>query len=174
MRGRPILGAVLAGGRSTRFGSDKAMAQLNGRSLIDHAIAGLAPHVAEIILCGREGGLPDRPRPDMGPLGGLNSALHHALAHDFAGVLTTGCDMPRYPAELPAALIGDGAAILEGQQLLGWWPATLAAELDTHLAEENNRSIYGWLERIGARIVTMPGLELPNINRPEDLANLSS
>ncbi|QGP79032.1 molybdenum cofactor guanylyltransferase [Sphingobium sp. CAP-1] len=172
MRGGPILGAVLAGGRSSRFGSDKAMAMLGGKTLLDHAIAGLTPHVAEVVICGRTGGLADRPHPDMGPLGGLNAALHHALSHGFTGVLTTGCDMPHYPDALPAALIGDKAAILHGQQLLGWWPATLAFELDAHLGEENNRSIYGWLDRIGARIVEMPDLVLPNINRPEDLARL--
>ncbi|MBZ9648681.1 molybdenum cofactor guanylyltransferase [Sphingobium sp. 3R8] len=169
-----ILGAILAGGRSSRFGSDKALARMaDGRTLIDHAMAGLAPHVATVVICGREGGLPDRPAPDMGPLGGLNAALHHALDHGFAGVLTTGCDMPLYPAALPAALIGEGAAILKGQQLLGWWPATLSPQLDAHLAEDNNRSIHGWLARIGARMVAMPGLVLPNVNRPEDLANLS-
>lgn len=172
MRNGPILGAVLAGGRSSRFGSDKAMALLNGKTLIDHASASLAPHVAELVICGRADGLADRPHPDMGPLGGLNAALHHALSHGFVGVLTTGCDMPLYPDTLPAALIGDRPAILLGQQLLGWWPATLAFELDAHLNEENNRSIYGWLDRIHAREVDMPGLILPNINRPEDLARL--
>ncbi|MCP1468428.1 molybdopterin-guanine dinucleotide biosynthesis protein A [Sphingobium sp. OAS761] len=166
-----ILGAVLAGGRSTRFGSDKAIAPMaDGRTLIDHAIAALAPHVARVVVCGRQGGLADRPRAGMGPLGGLNAALHHALHHGFAGVLSTGCDMPVYPAGLPAALAGDGAAVLDGQPLLGWWPAPLAGELDAHLAEDNNRSIRGWLERVGARTVTMAGLDLPNINRPDDLA----
>jgi molybdopterin-guanine dinucleotide biosynthesis protein A len=174
MREGPILGAVLAGGRSSRFGSDKAMALLDGRTLLDHAVAGLAPHVAQVVICGRDGGLPDRPHADMGPLGGLNAALHHALGHGFIGVLTTGCDMPLYPAGLPAALIGDGAAILRGQQLLGWWPATMAFEMDAHLDEENNRSIYGWLDRIGAREVELPDIILPNINRPEDLARLSN
>jgi molybdopterin-guanine dinucleotide biosynthesis protein A len=62
--------------------------------------------------------------------------------------------------------------VLKGQQLAGYWPAPLAAELDAHLAKENNRSIYGWLERIGARIVERPDIVLPNINRPEDLAGL--
>jgi molybdopterin-guanine dinucleotide biosynthesis protein A len=175
MRPSPILGAILAGGRSRRFGSDKALARMpDGRTLIDHAIAGLAPHVDALVLCGRPGGLDDRPAPDMGPLGGLNAALHHAAAQGFVGVLTSGCDMPFYPGDLPAALIGNRAAVLAGQQLLGWWPAALATELDAHLAEHNNRSIRGWLDRIGARAVELPGLVLPNINRPEDLADLSA
>ena len=173
MREGPILGAVLAGGRSSRFGSDKALARMaDGRTLIDHAMGGLAPHVARVVICGRDAGLPDRPAPDMGPLGGLNAALHHALDQGFVGVLTTGCDMPLYPATLPAALIGEGAAVLKRQQLLGWWPAMLAPELDAHLSEDNNRSIHGWLDRIGARVVEIPNLTVPNVNRPEDLAGL--
>lgn len=169
-----LLGAVLAGGHSSRFGSDKALAMLGGRSLLDHAVAALGAHVETVVVCGRavEGltGLADRPAPDMGPLGGLNAALHHALNNGFDAVLTTGCDMPVYPAELAQALIGEVPAILKGQQLAGFWPAALALKLDAHLAEENNRSIYGWLERIGARVVERPDIVLPNINRPEDLA----
>lgn len=171
-----LLGAVLAGGRSSRFGSDKALAVWDGRTLLDHAVASLAPHVETVVICGRQVengvGLADRPAPDMGPLGGLNAALHHAAEAGFDAVLTTGCDMPVYPEELAEALVGTGPAVLKGQQLMGYWPSSLAPLLDAHLAEDNNRSIYGWLERIGARIVERPDLRLPNINRPEDLAGL--
>lgn len=171
-----LLGAVLAGGRSSRFGSDKALAMLDGRTLLTHAAAAIGRHVETVVVCGRqvEGmtGLADRPAADMGPLGGLNAALHHALAEGYDAVLTTGCDVPVYPDGLAEALVGDGAAILKGQQLAGFWPASLASELDAHLAEENNRSIYGWLERIGARIVERPEFVLPNINRVEDLEEL--
>lgn len=167
-----LLGAVLAGGRSSRFGSDKALAMLDGRTLLDHAIASIAPYVEAVVVCGRVPGLADRPAADMGPLGGLNAALHHALSGGYDAVLTTGCDIPVYPEGLAQALIGDGAAILKGQQLAGFWPAGLAAQLDAHLAEENNRSIHGWLERIGARIVERPEFVLPNINRPEDMEGL--
>jgi len=172
-----LLGAVLAGGRSSRFGSDKALALLaDGRTLLEHAAAAVAPHVEAVVVCGRtaEGmtGLADRPAPDMGPLGGLNAALHHAVAQGYDAVLTTGCDMPLYPAALAEALIGEGASVLKGQQLAGYWPAPLATELDAHLAEDNSRSIYGWLERIGARIVERADIALPNVNRPGDLNRL--
>ena len=174
-----LLGAVLAGGRSSRFGSDKALALLaDGRTLLEHAAAAVAPHVEAVVVCGRtaEGmtGLADRPAPDMGPLGGLNAALHHAVSQGYDAVLTTGCDMPLYPAALAEALIGEGASVLKGQQLAGYWPAPLATELDAHLAEDNSRSIYGWLERIGARIVERADIALPNVNRPEDLDGLGN
>ena len=174
-----LLGAVLAGGRSSRFGSDKALALMpDGRTLIEHAVAAIAPHVEAVVVCGRvvEGltSLSDRPAPDMGPLGGLNAALHHAQSEGYDAVLTTGCDMPVYPAVLVEALAGKGAAVLKGQQLAGFWPAGLAGELDAHLAEENSRSIFGWLERIGARIVERADIVLPNFNRPEDLEAFTS
>lgn len=172
-----LLGAVLAGGRSSRFGSDKALATMaDGRTLLEHAVASIRPHVEAVVVCGRtvEGmtGLEDRPNADMGPLGGLNAALYHAASQGFDAVLTTGCDMPVYPDALAEALVGDSAAILKGQQLAGFWPASLASELDAHLAEENNRSIYGWIDRIGARVVERPDIVLPNINRPEDMERL--
>ena len=174
-----LLGAVLAGGRSSRFGSDKAAAVLpDGRTLLEHAAAAIGAHVEVVVVCGRtaEGmtGLADRPVPDMGPLGGLNAALHHARAEGLDAVLTTGCDMPVYPAALAEALVGESAAVLKGQQLAGFWPVSLADELDAHLAEKNSRSIFGWLERIGARIVEREDILLPNINRPEDLAKLAA
>ena len=169
-----ILGAVLAGGRSTRFGSDKARAMLDGATLLDHAIAALAPLCAQVVVCGRHdarhAALPDRPAPGMGPLGGLNAALYKAYEDGFAGVLVTGCDMPRFPAALAHALIGPQAAVLDGQHLAAWWPATLAPLLDQHLAQTERHSLRGWMERAGARVVSLPDLDLPNINRPEDLA----
>lgn len=173
-----LLGAVLAGGRSSRFGSDKALAMMaDGRTLLDHASTALARSVENVVICGRAAedgtGLADRPAADMGPLGGLNAALHYALANGYDAVLTTGCDIPFYPDGLAEALVGTGAAILKGQQLVGFWPAGLAPELDAHLAEDNNRSIYGWVDRIGARVVDRPEFLLPNINRPEDLAQLN-
>jgi molybdopterin-guanine dinucleotide biosynthesis protein A len=171
-----ILGAVLAGGQSRRFGSDKALADLDGRTLIDRAIAELSACVDMVAVCGREVegllSLPDRPRPDMGPLGGLNAALHHAASHGFAGVLSTGCDMPVFPRELAAALIGEGAAIMEGQQLLGYWPSRLASALDTHLAVGTDRSIRAWLAVVQPRSVALD-ISLPNINTPADLDTLA-
>jgi len=169
-----LLGAVLAGGRSRRFGSDKALAELDGRALIDRAIDCLAPLVAAVVVCGRvvpgRLSLPDRPGPDLRPLGGLNAALHHAASHGYTGVLSTGCDMPVFPTELAASLIGDGPAIVDGQHLLGYWPAALAPALDAHLAGRDNLSIRAWLDTLAPRIVSAQGLELPNINTPADLA----
>lgn len=172
-----LLGAVLAGGRSSRFGSDKADALLEGRRLLDHAIGALAEHVDIVVICGRtvEGALclPDRPASDIGPLGGINAALHHARDHGFSAVVTTGCDMPCFPAALFDALVGEEAAMLEGQHLAGFWPSALADRLDQHLTQSSNRSLFAWFDHIHPRFVTVPDLVMPNINRVSDLEALA-
>lgn len=48
-----VLGAIIAGGLSTRSGSDKALAMIAGRPMIEHAIGSLRPQVESLILCGR-------------------------------------------------------------------------------------------------------------------------
>src|SRR3546814_12901702 len=93
------LGAVLAGGRSSRFGSDKALAMLGGRTLLDHAQAALRPHCDALIVVGRGEGLADWPQPDMGPLGGVAGALRHAASEGFAQLLTAPVDCFRLPPD---------------------------------------------------------------------------
>ena len=169
------LGAVIAGGRSSRFGSDKAEALWNGKPLIDHAIAALAPFVDEIVLCGRAHGkstvLADRPAPNMGPLGGLCAALSYAGTRGHGFVLTVGCDTPLLPAALFDALIAVGGPAYVAQlPLIGCWPAELAAGLDAFLARDVKHAIRAWAAAEGARAIDWPGLA--NVNAPADLAAL--
>jgi len=167
-----LLGAILAGGAATRFGSDKAAALLDGRALIDHVAEALRPQVESLVVCGRNwsgiDGLSDRPEPGLGPLGGLSAALAHARAAGLDAVLSVGCDVLPIPSDL-FRLLGEGPAHVEGQPLFGLWPAALADEMDQHLAEGGNRSLRGWIARTGARSVRLE-TALHNLNTPADLA----
>ena len=170
------LGAVIAGGRSTRFGSDKAGALWRGLPLIDHAIGALRPFVDELVVCGRGHGdlpmIPDRPAPDMGPLGGICAALRHAEGRGHAAVLTVGCDTPLLPPALFERLIAASApAYVTQLPLIGCWPVGLAAGLDAFLAEDRKHAIRSWAASVGAEAIDWPGLA--NINAPEDLRTLS-
>ena len=49
-----ILGAVLAGGLSTRFGSDKALAELDGHTLIARAVDALSGWCEYVVVVGRD------------------------------------------------------------------------------------------------------------------------
>ncbi len=167
-----ILGAILAGGQSRRFGSDKALANMDGKPMLARAIEALRPQVDQMAICGRTWpGLPsigDRPEGRIGPLAGLNAALHHAADHGLAGVLCIPVDVLPLPTDLRARLVGDTAAVFMQQHAIGYWPVSLGALLDDYIAE-GRRRIDGWIDLAGARRVEEPFL-MRNINRPEDMA----
>lgn len=171
-----ILGAVLAGGQARRFGSDKALASLDGTALLDHALASLAPYVAALVVVGRVSApvpvVPDRPHPGLGPLGGIAGALAHAAANGFDAVLTTACDTPALPESLITALRASAAAHAAEAPTVGYWPVTLVEPLAAHLAAGGERSIRRWAARVGV-IAVCPGVTLANVNTPDDLARLA-
>lgn len=166
-----MLAAILAGGRSRRFGSDKALALMDGSRLIDRVALALIPQADALVVCGREDPafacLPDLPEPGLGPLGGLNAALRHAATNGYDAVLSASCDVPNLPADLCGQLAGTGAACAAEQPVVGWWPALLAEELDRFLGE-GGRALYRFADRVGARQVPFDP-PLANVNRPEDL-----
>jgi molybdopterin-guanine dinucleotide biosynthesis protein A len=169
-----VLGAILGGGRSSRFGSDKAVAVLQGRPLMDHAWAGLRPHVEAVITVGRDwpgmARVEDQPVPGLGPLGGLLGALTYARTVGFDHVLTCGCDTVGLQAEAVAAL-SPAPAVLDVLPIVGLWPVGLSETLREWMADPANRSVYRFADHAGARRVTV-AQPPANINRPEDLATL--
>lgn len=172
---RRLLGAVLAGGQSSRFGSDKATAILHGVTLVDHAVEALRPWVERVAICGRAGEaglfLPDRPAADMGPLGGLCAALHHGRLEGFDAVISVGCDTPLLPAGLLERLAAaDGPVYLASLPIVGCWPTALAPDLDAFLAQDRKHAVRAWADRIGAGSILWDGVA--NINRPSDLEAL--
>lgn len=166
-----LLGAIIAGGKSSRFGADKAAASLDGRALIEHVAAGLRSQTDHVIVCGRDWpgleSVADWPRADLGPLGGFCSALRHAAENGFDAVLTAGCDVLPIPALL-ADRLAPGPAYIAGQRLLGLWPAALTPLLETHLDMSRDRSIRAWIDACGARVVESEQ-DLFNLNTPGDL-----
>lgn len=167
-----LLGAVLAGGRATRFGSDKALALLDGVPLIDHALATLSPWCDALVVCGRDAPpvpcVADRPAAGLGPLGGIAGALWHAMTAGYDAVLTTACDTPALPPEVVPALLAQRSAYAAGAPVVGLWPVTLAAPLAQWLERGGDRSVRRWAEAAGA-VAVLPGLAIRNVNRPGDL-----
>lgn len=166
-----VLGAILAGGQSRRFGSDKAEALFEGRALLEHVADALRPQTADLVVAGREWpGLPkiaDLPEAGIGPLGGLAGALDHAWRHDFDAVLSAGCDVIGLPADL-AERMDAGPAIIADMPIVGLWPVSAREVLLDWLSDSANRSVYKFADHIGARRVEL-GTTLKNINCPEDL-----
>lgn len=108
-----VAGIILAGGSSTRFGSDKLRASYRGRPLLDHAIdrvAEVSEDVVVVMAPAADGhGLPDGARivhdstEGEGPLAGLHAGLLAVVRSDVA-VVVAG-DMPDVQPTVLHALI---------------------------------------------------------------------
>lgn len=172
-----ILGAIIAGGQSRRFGSDKALAMMGGLPLIEHVALALRPWVDDLVVCGRNHSgltaLPDRPALGLGPLGGIAAALRHAVDHGFETVITLPCDTPAIAADLLFDLQRSPApAYLSACPIIGVWPATLSDIADEFIASDQKRSVRGWADRVAARELTLPAPV--NVNRLGDLGLLDA
>jgi len=169
------LGAVLAGGRSSRFGSDKAVALLAGQSLLDHAVAALRPHVDAVVVVGRavEGQpmIADWPALDLGPMGGIAGALRHAEGEGFDQLLAISVDCVRLPADL-RALLEPAPAYLASQPVISLWPVSTRGAFERQLTEDGDRSVRRFGNNIGARAVASDFVP-PNINSIADLDRLA-
>lgn len=171
-----LLGAVLAGGESRRFGSDKLAALLDRVTLLDHAITWLKQHTDAIVICGRGVAayptLTDLPEPGLGPLGGLAAALQYGAAHGYDVVLSIPGDTPELPAGLFEQLLAIGAPVfVRGCPVIGLWPTAAAPLLIEQLRGAEDRSMRGWARAIEAAPLTLEQA-IPNVNFPADLEAL--
>lgn len=170
------LGAIIAGGKATRFGGDKAAAILNERPLIDHVVERLRKQVDHLIVVGREWpgleSVNDLPSAGLGPLGGVNAALQYAQQYGFDEVVTAGCDVLPVPEFQRERL--DGYAIyIDGHYLFAVWPVELAPVLEKHLSGQNNLSMRNWIAAINARPIDSPET-FENLNTPSDVAQYAA
>ena len=182
-----VSGAVLAGGRSSRFGADKALAVWRGKTLLEHSLAGLEGCAERFVIGGdaaRYGfaGFPVHPDPEphQGSLSGLARALEIAAQPRVA---VTACDMPRLsgaywtflsslePADAIIPQNADGRleplAAIYAKACLA--PVRAALELDQLRMTE-------WLERVSVRVVPWSDVEsrfgpdaFRNVNTRADL-----
>lgn len=165
-----VLGAILAGGAASRFGSDKAAALFEGRALIDHVVAALTPQVESLVVVGRDWSgmarVDDLPVVGLGPLGGLAGALSRARRHGYDAVLVAPCDIIGLPVDLLDRL-SPGPAVANGQRSVGLWPTSLATALIARLDSGDSRALHDWVTATEAREVDCGGLR--NINSVADL-----
>lgn len=122
-------GVLLAGGQSRRFGSNKALARLGGRHLIEYPARILGELFARRLLVTNSPELyeflhwpmiPDL-NPGGGPLAGIEAALSHAVT---PYIFVAACDMPH----LDRALIRHLCSLAPGYDAVipvtarGWEP----------------------------------------------------
>ena len=186
---------ILAGGLSTRFGSDKGLATWRGRRLVDHVLDRLPVERDGTVLVIREeqddGAWPDvttvhdDPDRNEGPLRGVIRGLA-ACQTDWAWVVA--CDQPLISADL---LLGLHKAVLpDDHALLPEWKGRLqpltglyavkSGPLLAERATSGEQSLIGALKTVGFRVFTeeecrgldQRGVGFLNINRPEQFTEL--
>ena len=180
----PISGVVLAGGLSTRFGSDKAAAEIGGVSLLERAVRLLESVLEDVrvsvrreqasdALRSRYRCLPDR-HPGKGPAAGLEAAhaaepgrAWPALACDQPGL--NGPDIKRLVAErdpnAAATAYCDPATGAPQPLCAIYEPATLAG-LAKETAAGSGPSPRAYLESRPLKLIPM---DITNINSHDDL-----
>jgi len=187
-----IMGAILAGGKSTRMGTEKALLSLKGRPMIQYVSDTLAALFSEVIVVGgdkdRYGFLRLEIVPDVfkgcGPLGGIQAALNRAKP---LPVFVLSCDTPFIPLEMIDHILSfKGAAstkiaTFDGviQPLCGLYDSASIGAIE-HDLREGKYSVLKTISNIDHTVVPITS-DLPfftpqifwNVNRPEDYRMIS-
>jgi molybdopterin-guanine dinucleotide biosynthesis protein A len=169
---KPPLGAILAGGRSSRMGRDKAVVVVDGATMRDHVRRALSEVCDEIVVVGGDGADVDDPR--RGPLLALLALLQ---ARPGRMVMVAPVDQPRLTR---AALVPLVAACGHDDGVC-WAHEPLPLCLGPGARPRIEAAIARGEERI-ASAVTRPlplvdeGVRaaLVNVNTPADLAGLAA
>lgn len=188
-----LLGAVLAGGGSRRFGRPKAVEPLAGRPMAGWAREALAPHARRVVVAGDPAvgeALGVDARADAvagrGPLEGLRTALRWAEEEGLAGAFVLACDLPLVPPGLVGALVaasgaGEDAVVPASPGPLGLEPlcacysARALAAVERALAGEGDGAVHVLLEGLRLRVLPLnevrkiadPATAFLNVNTPE-------
>ncbi len=91
------IGIILSGGRSTRFGADKASADIDGQTSLSRVQATLRLVVDEVVIVGGPHGALADLEPNGGPVQALATA---ALAYPARSLLVVACDVPLVPQQV--------------------------------------------------------------------------
>ena len=172
-------GYVLAGGRSSRMGRDKARLPFRGGDLVSTVAAAVARAAGNVTLVGHaeSTGITDR-YPGEGPLGGILTALHHTST-DWN--LIVACDMPQLSAaflgELVDRALRSPAGVLlpcgpDGlpQPLCAVYHRRALAVLEDHFARGERQVTAAFAGLAVERLAVAELLPFHNINTPEDWA----
>ena len=187
-----ILGTVLAGGKSQRFGEDKSQVKLEGKILIDYILNEISDEFKEILIVSNNkikfknsdnisiiGDL----KKDQGPLGGVLSAMKWIKEKnkDYKWISTFPVDTPFFKKEILQNFLRE--INLEESNLFfiksnntrhnifGIWSIDLMEKLEEDL-NNGERKVEVWANKVGVKVINMEFRnEDPffNINTKDDL-----
>jgi molybdopterin-guanine dinucleotide biosynthesis protein A len=176
-----ILGVVLAGGKSQRFGQDKSQVKLNGKILIDYILSEIIDEFKEILIVTNQSisfmsskkiTVIEDFKKGLGPLGGVLSAMKWIKDNnkEYSWISTFPADTPFFTKKELKIFYND--IKIENNKLFfikdkntrhnifGLWSLDLMDQLETDLYN-GERKVEIWANSIGVSTVY---IEYKNIN----------
>ncbi len=186
-----ILGVVLAGGKSKRFGEDKSKAKLNGKILLEHTLEKIKSKFKTIVIVSNNTivkdyiTIKDCLKGQLGPLVGVLSAMKWIKKNNYSynWIATFPCDTPFFNISLINKFIEASTAedsLLyfaktekKRHNIFGLWSLKLIEILENDIIKNNHRKVEKWANKIGVKTINISYKEIDpffNINTKEDLA----
>ena len=194
MPNRDICGIILAGGKSSRYGRNKALIEIDGVPLIERVIRVLQDLFESVVLITNTPEEYSRFHLPMkhdiikglGPLGGIYTALH-SITEEYG--FFVACDIPFLNPDLVTHMIEQREAYDVVVPKIGWkiealhalYRKTCLPEVE-RLIRNHQYQVIRFFDRVSVRYVEEneirkfdPSLRsFFNINRPEDLEEITS
>ena len=187
-----ILGTVLAGGKSQRFGEDKSQVKLEGKLLIDYILSEILSEFREILIVSNNKidfknsekiSIIEDFKKGLGPLGGVLSAMKWVKENNknYEWVSTFPADTPFFKKEILQKFYKE--IEIEKSRLFfiksnktrhnifGLWSIDLLDKLEEDL-NKGDRKVELWANSVGVKVIDMDFKNIDpffNINTKQDL-----
>ena len=189
-----ILGVILAGGKSKRFGEDKTIAKLGNKTLLDHTISKIEKNFKEILVIeNKEKVIRDKKNifstkdiieGQLGPLVGVLSAMKWIKKNNYSykWVMTFPCDTPFFDISIidkfiEATKLNDSPLYFvkseeKRHNIFGLWSLKIMETLEADILKNDYRKVEKWANKIGVKTINITYDNIDpffNINTQEDL-----
>lgn len=183
---KKIQAFILAGGKSSRMGTDKGFAVLEGKTFISRISAVVSQQFPDLIIITNNNNYDNLGFrvmgdiiPEQGPIGGIYTGL---INSDSEINLFVSCDIPLITPELISFLVSkyknQNALVVKHQNgiepLCGIYSKNISSTL-LQLIEEKKLSMHNALNKISADTIDITNEDfyskniLKNINSPDEL-----
>ena len=188
-----ILGIILAGGKSSRFGEDKSFAKLGDKTLLDHTIDKIEKEFTETLVISNNKEfnfknnkihvVEDCIEGQLGPLVGILTAMKWVISNkkNYKWIASFPCDTPFFDIKLISELkikVKETSKKLiflnsnkKRHNIFGLWSIDLIETLEEDL-KNGVRKVEKWADKIGYESMNISSEEFDmflNINTKDDL-----
>ena len=188
-----ILGIILAGGKSSRFGEDKSTAKLGNKTLLDHTVNKIENEFNEILVISNNKEfnfknnkihvVEDCIEGQLGPLVGILTAMKWVKKNNknYKWIASFPCDTPffdmKFVSELKIKIKETSKKLIflnsdkKRHNILGLWSIDLIETLEEDI-KNGLRKVEIWADKIGYENININTKEFDmflNINTKEDL-----